>query len=139
MTKGYQLTFYTEKNRRHGHQSVVECLLSIAKLVGIHGATVLAASEGVGHAGARHAARFFELADQPQLVIFAVTEGEADGLLEGRQYRGQVTGLHGQAKNDFAGDTEFAEVEIVARYFVIGGRRVDPPTCFARRHGLSRG
>ena len=82
MTKGYQLTFYTEKNRRHGHQSVVECLLSIAKLVGIHGATVLAASEGVGHAGARHAARFFELADQPQLVIFALTEGEAEALLE---------------------------------------------------------
>ncbi|CAE6775607.1 hypothetical protein R69746_04049 [Paraburkholderia aspalathi] len=44
MTKGYQLTFYTEKNRRHGHQSVVECLLSIAKLVGIHGATVVASA-----------------------------------------------------------------------------------------------
>jgi PII-like signaling protein len=82
MMKGYQLTFYTEQNRRHGHQTVVECLLSIAKHVGIHGATVVAAAEGIGHAGARHAARFFELADQPQQVIFAVTEGEAEALLE---------------------------------------------------------
>ncbi|RKE36699.1 PII-like signaling protein [Paraburkholderia sp. BL23I1N1] len=82
MMKGYQLTFYTEKNRRHGHQTVVECLLSIAKIVGVHGATVVAAAEGIGHAGARHAARFFELADQPQQVIFAVTEGEAEALLE---------------------------------------------------------
>ncbi|WP_259461258.1 DUF190 domain-containing protein [Paraburkholderia fungorum] len=82
MMKGYQLTFYTEQNKHHRHQTVVECLLSIAKRAGIHGATVVAAAEGIGHAGARHAARFFELADQPQQVIFAVTEGEAEALLE---------------------------------------------------------
>lgn len=82
MMKGYQLTFYTEQNRRHGHQSVVEWLLSIAKHAGIRGATVVAAAEGVGHAGERHAARFFELADQPQQVIFAVTEAEAETLLD---------------------------------------------------------
>jgi PII-like signaling protein len=81
MMKGYQLTFYTEQNRRHGRQSVVEWLLSIAQHAGIHGATVVAAAEGVGHAGERHAARFFELADQPQQVIFAVTEAEAETLL----------------------------------------------------------
>ncbi|MFM0336194.1 DUF190 domain-containing protein [Paraburkholderia fungorum] len=82
MLKGYQITFYTEQNRRHGHQLVVEWLLSIAKHAGIHGATVVAAAEGVGHAGEHHAARFFELADQPQQVIFAVTEAEADALME---------------------------------------------------------
>ncbi|OAJ54347.1 hypothetical protein A6V36_06400 [Paraburkholderia ginsengiterrae] len=81
MTKGFQLTFFTEQNRRHGHQSVVEWLLSVARHAGIHGATVVAAAEGVGHAGERHAARFFELADQPQQVIFAVTEDEAETLL----------------------------------------------------------
>ncbi|WP_434109599.1 DUF190 domain-containing protein [Paraburkholderia caffeinilytica] len=82
MMKGYQLTFYTEQNRRHGHQLVVDWLLSIAKHAGIHGATVVAAAEGIGHAGGRHAARFFELADQPQQVIFAVTEAEAETLIE---------------------------------------------------------
>ena len=88
MTKGYQLTFYTEQNRRHGHQSVVEWLLSTARHAGIHGATVVAAAEGVGHAGERHAARFFELADQPQQVIFAVTEGEAETLLAAVRHGG---------------------------------------------------
>jgi len=81
MKKGYQLTFYSEQNRRHDHQPVVEWLLSVAKQAGIRGATVVAAAEGIGHAGARHAARFFELADQPVQVIFAVTEGEAETLL----------------------------------------------------------
>lgn len=81
MTKGCQLTFYTEQNRRHGRQPVVEWLLSVARHAGIHGATVVAAAEGVGHAGERHAARFFELADQPLQVIFALTDEEAETLL----------------------------------------------------------
>lgn len=79
---GYQLTFYTEQNRRHGHHTVVEWLLAEASSVGIHGATVVATAEGVGHTGVHHAARFFELADQPVQIIFAVTETESERLFD---------------------------------------------------------
>lgn len=80
--KGYQLTFYTEQNRRHGRQSVIDWLLAKAKQTGIQGATVIAAAEGVSHAGVHHAARFFELTDQPMQVVFAVTEIEAELMLD---------------------------------------------------------
>ncbi len=78
---GYQVTFYTEQNQRHGHQSVCEWLLSQVRELGIGGATVISAAEGVGHAGAHHAAHFFALTDQPLQIIMAVTEAEAEQLL----------------------------------------------------------
>jgi len=79
---GYQVTFYTEQNRRHGHQTVCEWLLSQVRALGIGGATVISAAEGVGHAGAHHAAHFIALADQPIQIIMAVTETEAQQLLQ---------------------------------------------------------
>jgi hypothetical protein len=53
--------------------------------VGIQGSTVIAATEGVSHAGIHHAARFFELTDQPLQVIFAVTEIEAQLMFDAIQ------------------------------------------------------
>ena len=79
---GYQLTFYTEQNRHHGHHSVTEWLLHEAKQLGIHGATVINCAEGTGHAGAHHAAHMLNLGDQPVQVILAVTEDEADRMLD---------------------------------------------------------
>jgi PII-like signaling protein len=79
---GYQLTFYTEQNRRHGHQTICEWLLSQVHKLKIGGATVISATEGVGHAGAHHAAHFISLADQPVQIIMAVTETEAEQLLQ---------------------------------------------------------
>lgn len=79
---GYQLTFYTEKNRRHGHQTVSEWLLQKIRELGICGATVINCAEGIGHAGARHAAHLLKLTDQPLQIILAVTAEEADQLLE---------------------------------------------------------
>ena len=79
---GYQLTFYTEQNRRHGHRTVCEWLLHEVRELGIHGATVISCAEGTGHAGAHHAAHLFKLADQPLQIILAVTEEESDRLME---------------------------------------------------------
>lgn len=78
---GYQLTFYTEQNRRHGHCSVTEWLLHEAKQLGIHGATVIGCAEGTGHAGARHVGHVLNLGDQPVQVILVVSEDEADRML----------------------------------------------------------
>src|SRR3984893_481835 len=66
---GYQLTF-------------CEWILQEVRKRGIRGATVISAAEGIGHAGAHHAAHILKLADQPVQVILAVTEHEADEILE---------------------------------------------------------
>ncbi|AMV44977.1 MULTISPECIES: DUF190 domain-containing protein [Paraburkholderia] len=79
---GCQLTFCTERNRRHGHQTVCEWLLHEARGLGIRGATVISCAQGVGHAGALHAAHALSLGDQPQQVILAATDADADRLLE---------------------------------------------------------
>ena len=65
---GYQLTFYTEQNRRHEHHTVWEWLLHEAKHLGIHGATVINCAEGIGHAGAHHAAHMLKLALKQRLL-----------------------------------------------------------------------
>lgn len=79
---GFQLTFYTEQNKRHGHMSVSDWLLHEVKQLGIRGATVISGSEGIGHAGAHHAAHMLRLTDQPLQVILVVTDDEARRLLD---------------------------------------------------------
>ena len=79
---GYQLTFYTEHNRKHGHQTVCEWLLHEVRQLGIGGATVINCAEGIGHAGSRHAAHMLKLDDQPVQIILAVTDDEARRLLD---------------------------------------------------------
>lgn len=79
---GYQLTFYTEHSRKHGHQTVCEWLLHEVRRLGISGASVINCAEGIGHAGSRHAAHMLKLDDQPVQIILAVTETEAEQLLE---------------------------------------------------------
>lgn len=80
--KGYQVTFFTQQDRRHGHKPVSEWLMLAARDLGIRGAIILAASEGFGHDRRIHSAHFFELADQPQEVVMAVTEEELQRLFE---------------------------------------------------------
>jgi PII-like signaling protein len=78
--KGYQLTFFTQQDRRHQHQSLAEWLVLAARNLGVRGATLIAASEGYGQHRKIHSARFFELADQPQEIVMAVSEEESERL-----------------------------------------------------------
>ena len=71
--KGYQLSFFTQQDRKHGHQPLGEWLLEEERRLGIGGATLLTAAEGFGHARKIHSARFFELSDQPIEVTLAVS------------------------------------------------------------------
>lgn len=80
--KGYQVTFFTQQDRRHDHKPVAEWLMLTARGLGIRGATIVAASEGFGHDRRIHSAHFFELADQPQEVLMAVTEDELQRLFD---------------------------------------------------------
>ena len=79
---GYQITFFTQQNRRHHHKQLAEWLMFTARDLGIRGVTILAASEGYGAHRRIHSAHFFELADQPQEVVMAVTEEEAERLFD---------------------------------------------------------
>jgi len=79
---GYQISFFTQQDRRHHGRPLAEWLLHLAKEMNLRGATLLAASEGVGHRGRLHSGHFFELADQPVEVLMALTQEEAERLFE---------------------------------------------------------
>jgi len=80
--KGYQITFFTQQDRHHDHKPLAEWLLFTAKSLGLRGATIVPASEGFGQHHRIHSAHFFELADQPQEIVMAVTEEEAERLFD---------------------------------------------------------
>ncbi|ALE58379.1 DUF190 domain-containing protein [Paraburkholderia sp. SIMBA_055] len=79
---GYQITFFTQQDRRHRGKPMADWLVVLAGELGLRGATVIPASEGIGHHHRVHSAHFFELADQPLSVVMAVTSDEAARLFE---------------------------------------------------------
>ncbi len=78
---GYQITFFTQQDRRMDGMPVGEWLVALTKELGLHGATLHTAAEGFGRSGRVHSAHFVELADQPIEVVTIVTGDEADRLL----------------------------------------------------------
>lgn len=80
--KGYQISFLAEQDRRIERKPAMEWLLQLAKELGISGCTTFSGVESFGADGHRHSARFFELADQPMEMVMAVTEEQANRLLE---------------------------------------------------------
>ncbi|MFT3760967.1 DUF190 domain-containing protein [Thauera sp.] len=80
--KGYQLTFFTAQDRRHGHTPIGDWLLQFAKDHGAVGGTLVGGAEGFDHVGRFHSAHFFELADQPLAVTVSVDERVCEGLME---------------------------------------------------------
>ena len=79
---GFLITFYTTQNRSFQGQAISEWLFKLAKQMDLHGATVLTATRGLDHHGQVHSAHFFELADQPIQIQFAVTAEQANTLLD---------------------------------------------------------
>ncbi|ENU22535.1 hypothetical protein F993_02991 [Acinetobacter proteolyticus] len=79
---GFLLSFYTAQNRTYQGQPMSEWLLAVAKQMNLRGATVLAGLEGVDHRGLFHSASFFELADRPIQIQFAVSNQQATELLD---------------------------------------------------------
>ena len=79
---GFLITFYTAQNRTYQGQPMNEWLFSVAKKMNLRGATMLIAVEGLDHHGQLHSGHFFELADRPVQVQFAVTEDQAKELLD---------------------------------------------------------
>jgi PII-like signaling protein len=88
--KGYQITFFTQQDKRHHGKPLGDWLVQLAKEIGLPGATLIAAAEGFGHHRRIHSAHFFELADQPQEIQMAVSEEDAGRLFT----RLKVEGVH---------------------------------------------
>jgi uncharacterized protein len=79
--QGFQLTFFTLQDRRHGNKPVGDWLLGLARELGLHGATVLAGAKGFGHGGQIHSADIVDLADQPQMVVMTATAKQVHAIL----------------------------------------------------------
>jgi uncharacterized protein len=77
---GYQITFFTQQDKRHQGKPVADWLVHLAQELKLSGATLIPGGEGFGHHRRIHSAHFFELADQPIEVLMAVTAEEADRL-----------------------------------------------------------
>lgn len=87
--KGSQLTVYAaNQSHRTHHKTVVEWVLHEINQVGIHGATVIEISEAIDAHGKYHAARFFELVDQPVAVTVTADDGQIDTLLDNLKHGG---------------------------------------------------
>ncbi len=79
--QGYQLTFFTVQDRRHGHLQLGEWLMQEAKKLG-GGATLTAATEGFGHGHKLHSAHFIDLADQPIEITMALSSDDTERLFQ---------------------------------------------------------
>jgi PII-like signaling protein len=79
---GYQLTFFTQQDRKHHGLSLAQWLLEEARNMGISGATLITAAEGFGHDRKIRSTHFFELADQPIEVTMAVSAVDAERLFK---------------------------------------------------------
>lgn len=79
---GYQITFFTQQDRRHHGKPVADWLVRLAMEMGLRGATLISGSESFGHDRRIHSARFFELADQPQEILMTATEEETLKLFD---------------------------------------------------------
>jgi len=80
--QGYQLSFFTQQDKRHAGYPLGEWIIDEACRLGIRGATLFTASEGFGRRHKLHSSQFFELADQPLEVTMAVSAEEAQQLME---------------------------------------------------------
>ncbi len=78
---GYALTFFTQQDRRLDGKPLGEWLMALARELGLPGATLIAAAQGLGHDHRLHSAGFFELADQPQIVHVVADAAQCDALL----------------------------------------------------------
>ena len=80
--KGSQLTVYAAtQGHRLRHLTVVDWVLEETRKAGIVGATVVEVTESIDVLGKYHAARFFELADQPVVVTVIAQDTQIDALL----------------------------------------------------------
>lgn len=78
---GFQLTFFTQQDRLHDKQPLAQWLLAVVQQLGIRGATLNGALQGIGHDGIAHAVNLFDAGDQPVQVTLVASPEETARLL----------------------------------------------------------
>ncbi len=79
---GVQITFYTTLSRQIEGAHSKDWLIKVARELGVPGVTVIAGLEGYGHDHRLHSAHFLEMADEPIMVVMAMSERHKNLLLE---------------------------------------------------------
>lgn len=78
--QGWQLTFHTTEDRRHGREPLHQWLVKLARELGIRGVTTRVGAAGIGRDGRLRSANFFELAAQPVEVMMVLDQAQCDAL-----------------------------------------------------------
>lgn len=79
--KGFELIFISPRSRRHNGKPVLDVIAGLARGRGIERMTRRIDAEGTGAHGQTHSAHFFELADEPEELMFVLDDDEADLLI----------------------------------------------------------
>jgi hypothetical protein len=87
MQDGYEVIFIMPMNRRQMGKLVSEWVEDKARELGITRMTKRTDAEGIG-AHSHHSAHFFELADQPVEIMFALDKEQSDRLIAAMENAG---------------------------------------------------
>ncbi|MES1956307.1 DUF190 domain-containing protein [Salinisphaera hydrothermalis] len=79
--KGLEVIFMAPRSRRHRGKPVLDSVAAIAKSHGIRRHTRRVDAEGAGASGHTHSAHFFELADEPEELMFVLEGDKAEELM----------------------------------------------------------
>ncbi|MNM69192.1 hypothetical protein D3C81_807800 [compost metagenome] len=82
MERGYQVTFFTQHDRKHGDKPLAEWLLETLEGMGIRGVTMLVCSEGLGHDHQFHTYHFLSPQDQPVEISVVVSEADCERVFK---------------------------------------------------------
>lgn len=79
--KGYRILLFTQEDRKIGHHLASEWILSKAKELKTHGATLTIDAVGFGHSGSMHSAGLFKITDRPVTVSVTADEATCEALM----------------------------------------------------------
>ena len=78
LNSGYEVIFIVPESRRHEGKRVYDWVTETAKSLDIGRMTRRSDVEGMGEDGKLHSAHFFDLADQPVELMYAMDEETAE-------------------------------------------------------------
>ncbi len=78
LKSGYEVIFIVPESRRHEGKRVYDWVTETAKSLDIDRMTRRSDVEGTGEDGKLHSAHFFDLADQPVELMYAMDEEKAE-------------------------------------------------------------
>jgi PII-like signaling protein len=79
--KGFEVIFIAPRSHRLHGKPVLDAIVALARKQGIKRYTRRFDTVGAGASGHTHSAHFFELADEPEELMFVLDGGQADALI----------------------------------------------------------